>query len=187
MVFCAKAPASDYAPCEPVPAPELSGNYAATPALVALRNLLRNAALDEERCGTPEWNPFSSLITPGQRVLVKPNWVRDWNGSGQGLNCLVTHPSVIEAILEYVLKARPGTVVIADAPVQGCDFEALMAACRIDEMLARFAGVSVRPEVRDFRRTILPGGKLGDLPLEDNRRSEQYVLFDLGGASDLEQ
>ena len=185
-VYCAKSAGVDYTICEPAPAPELPKGYATTPAMVALRSLLRNAGLDEKRYGTSEWNPFSDLIEPGQRVLVKPNWVKHRNGSGQGLDCLVTHPSVIEAILEYVLKARPGRIVIGDAPVQGCDFEALMAACRIDKRLERFNGGSIRPEVRDFRRTILPGGKLGDTAVEDNRPLDQYVLFDLAAASDLE-
>lgn len=167
-------------------APELPGVYAASPALLALRNMLRNAGFDADRYGTAEWNPLAELIEPGQRVLIKPNWVKDRNASGQGLECLVTHPSVIEAVLEYVLKARPGSVVIGDAPVQGCDFKALMAACGIDEMLERFAGHSVKLEVHDFRRTILPGGRLADLPIEDNRALDNYFLFDLAGASDLE-
>jgi uncharacterized protein (DUF362 family) len=185
-VYCTKAAGTDYYTCAPIVAPELPAGYATTSAVIGLRTLLQQAELDDARYGTRDWNPMAGLIKRGDRVLIKPNWVRHSNGSGQGLGCLVTHPSVIEAVLVYVLKAQPGSVVIGDAPVQGCDFEVLRSWCKLDAMLRAFDGDEVRPEIRDFRRTLLPGGKLSSLPIENNRPLDQYVLFDLAGASDLE-
>ncbi|HEY7954177.1 MAG TPA: hypothetical protein VII38_02755, partial [Polyangia bacterium] len=40
---------------------------------------LRGLGYDAGRAGTPEWNPLGALITPGDRVLIKPNFVTSKN------------------------------------------------------------------------------------------------------------
>ena len=55
---------------------------------------------------------------PGARVVLKPNWVLDHNQAGAGLDCLVTHPSVIEAALQYVALAQPSARDREPAPFQ---------------------------------------------------------------------
>ena len=110
---------------EPVPAPELPSGQAATNAAAALRNLLHTWGLDPARYGTPQWNPLGDLIPPGARVVIKPNLVHHQNRSGRGLGCLVTSAEVIDAVLEYTLLAHPREIVIADAPLQSCNFARL--------------------------------------------------------------
>src|SRR5215510_7884249 len=100
-VLCASSPNASYMNCKGVPAPELPGGLAATPALVTLRSLLQYSKLDQENYGSVQWNPLGVLINEDDKVLIKPNWVHHMNYSGYGLNCLVTHSSVIEAILWY--------------------------------------------------------------------------------------
>ena len=176
---------------QPVEAPELPGGKAHTVAQAAVRRLLLDWGLDGSRLGRPGWNPLGAVIPSGARVVIKPNWVLHWNQSGQGLECLVTHPSLIEAVAQYVALARPSRLVIGDAPIQGCDFTALRAACGLDgmvERLRRGAGGApgVPVEIVDFRRTVLMGHKLGDPKAEDLRDLKNFVLFDLGGRSLLE-
>jgi len=183
---------------QPVEAPELPGGKAHTVAQAAVRRLLLDWGLDGPRLGRPGWNPLGALIPSGAHVLIKPNWVLHSNQSGHGLECLVTHPSFIEAVARYVALARPSRLVIGDAPIQGCDFTALRAACGLDgmaERLRRGAGgappgpgppADVPVEILDFRRTVLMGHKLGDLKAEDLRDQKNFVLFDLGGRSLLE-
>jgi len=166
--------------------PELPTGIAATSALVTLRNLLHHAGLDAQNFGAPNWNPLGEIIQPGQRVLIKPNWVTHQNLSGESLDCLVTHSSVIEAIVMYALKARPATIVIGDAPVQGCDFEALMNNCGLKAALQRLDLGDTTVSVADFRRSTLPGGKIETQSVETGRTMDQYVLFDLAEHSDLE-
>lgn len=168
------------------PAPELPSGEAATVALAALRNLFRNWGLDREHFGSPAWNPLGAFIAPGARVVLKPNWVLHWNKSGQGMDCLITHASVIAAVLEYVALAKPGAVVLGDAPVQGCDFETLRKVCGVDEMVERFQRRGMNLSVADFRRTVLPGENYGRSKIEECRSMEQYVLFDLKEKSLLE-
>jgi uncharacterized protein (DUF362 family) len=170
----------------PVPAPELPGGTVTTVAALALRDLFWVWGLDAEHRGSPSWNPLGVFVKPGQRVTIKPNWVLHWNKSGAGLESLVTHSSLIEALLEYLCLAGPGRVVIGDAPVQGCDFGALRAACGLDQMILRFRERGLDARVEDFRRAVLPGEKLGGQRIEGARGMEHYLLYDLGSDSLLE-
>ena len=170
----------------PVPAPELAGGEAHTVVLAAMRELLRLWGLDAEHFGSAAWNPLGTFIRPGSRVVLKPNWVLHWNRSGAGMECMVTHAEVIEAVLEYAVLAKPGSVVLGDAPVQGCDFGELRRVCGIDAIVEQFRKRGVEVDVRDFRRTVLPGGKLGGTRIEGNRAPEHFVLFDLKRESLLE-
>jgi uncharacterized protein (DUF362 family) len=65
-----------YAPGEAYP--ELTGTEVGppNPVFAAVRRCLFLAGLDREHFGQPAWNPLGDLIEPGQKVLIKPNWVR---------------------------------------------------------------------------------------------------------------
>jgi uncharacterized protein (DUF362 family) len=171
---------------QPVPAPELPGGEAHSVACLAVRDLFLAWGLDRERAGSAGWNPLGELIPSGAPVLVKPNWVLHWNQSGQGLDCQITHPSVIEAALEYLALARPGRVVVGDAPIQGCDFAELQRAMGLDGALERFRARGMDVSIRDFRRTVLEGGELGGRREENRANLARYVLFDLKEQSLLE-
>lgn len=85
---------------------------------------------DKEHFGTPRWNPLGKYIKPGQTILLKPNWVEHVNKNEKyrdNMECLVTHPSVVRAIIDYVLVALDGKgkIIVADAPMQSCDLEQL--------------------------------------------------------------
>ena len=112
-----------------------------------IRETMRLAGLDAENYGTASWNPLGAYIEPGMRVLVKPNLVMHMNPTGNGTDCLYTHPSVIAAVLDYIviaLKAR-GSIVLADAPVQSCDFDVLVEQSGLRELVSwyRFRGVDI--------------------------------------------
>ncbi|WP_459860595.1 DUF362 domain-containing protein [Desulfuromonas carbonis] len=127
--------------------------------------------------------PFSELIGEGATVLLKPNWVLHENYGGHGMDCLVTHPNFILAVLAEVLKAKPGRVVIGDAPIQECHFETLVPP-EWREMIVAKSDCPV--DILDLRRTILRDGDLSLGQDQDVRSLERYVLFDLGKASLLE-
>ena len=185
-VFCAKVTPALYNPCPDVRFPELPVWAKVTTGLVAFRSLLIQAGLDHPHLGSPDWNPLGAIIHEGAKVVVKPNWVHHQNFSGHGMDCLVTHTCVIEAVLYYIAKARPEYIIIGDAPVQGCDFEALMADCHIPEMIERHTAYNVNVSVKDFRRTIHPSGEIGGRAQEDCRPMDEFILYDLGPDSSLE-
>lgn len=96
----------------------------------SIRNIFKNVGLDSSHYGQPEWNPLGDYIRPGNCVLIKPNLVLHKNnlaGHEDSLDCLVTHPSVIRCVLDYVLIAlnETGCVYIGDSPVKDCDLPLL--------------------------------------------------------------
>lgn len=129
---------------------------------------------------------LASVIPEGSRVAIKPNWVLHENRSGHGLECLVTHPALIEAVVRYAAKARPASIVIGDAPVQGCDFDRLLQECGIPAMVESLRADGIEVSVVDFRRTVLDGDKLGQRRTEGLRDASQYIVFDVGKDSLLE-
>ena len=167
-------------------APELPPGRAMNAATAAIRELFAVWGLDKEHFGNPGWNPLGAFIRPGAKVVLKPNWVADTNKSGQGLDCLVTHTSVIEAVLEYVVVAKPSQVIIGDAPLQGCNFKKLLEQAGVPAMVSRFRAGGLNASVVDFRRTMMQGDKIGVPKLENRRGMENYLLFDLKEESLLE-
>lgn len=131
---------------------------------------------------------FGKAIRKGAKVVVKPNFVLHENRKkDEGILPLVTHQSLIRAVVAEVLKADPAQVVVGDAPVQSCDFAELLRATGLDvwavdlqERDARFLGV------RDYRRTIcrfVDGVRRAE---ENLQPAENYVLYNLGAESLLE-
>jgi uncharacterized protein (DUF362 family) len=185
LVALARTPSRYGLVNEPAPAPELPEGMVETVAAAAVRQLLLNWNLDRLHQGTASWNPLGDFIPPGAKVVLKPNWVLHYNQSGQGLDCLVTHPDTLEAVLRYVALTNPAKVTVGDAPIQGCDFEQLSRSCALDEMLARTRNRGLAVHIVDFRRTILESAA-GRQRHRDVRPIDQYVLFDLAGDSLLE-
>ena len=82
------------------------------------------------------------FIRPGERVVLKPNWVKEHDerrpGPGQWEH-VVTHPTVIEAVVRWVAPKlqKSGSIVICDAPQTDSSFARIREYCRLDEMAAR--------------------------------------------------
>lgn len=183
-VFIAANEMPAYQPITLATPVELPPGTLMTTALHALRSLMHDANLDPSRYGTPAWNPLGDLIGPGDQVLLKPNWVMDKNALSRGtLDCLVTHASVIEAVLHYVVKAGPKSIVVGDAPVQSCDFENLRKECGLDKVVGCFKRMGHEIRIRDYRLTRRKGLLGGRIKTEPD--GDQYCLFDLAGDSCL--
>lgn len=120
-----------------------------------VRNTLASMGMDRERFGTAQWNPLSELIAEGQTVLLKPNMVHHRNGNENcGTDCLVTHPSVVRAVLDYVILALRGTgrIILADAPVQSCEFSVLVEELHYDALIDYYAARHVEIALMDLRQ-----------------------------------
>lgn len=149
--------------------------------------LVREALLSAGLGKNDPLRPLADIIHPGDSVLLKPNWVLHENEGDGGIACLYTHPEFILAALREVLAAGAERVVLGDAPIQSCDWDRLVTEDlrgRIQDVSSRFdASVSIV----DFRRTTLSRRFGIDHVDTDRRASEQYVLFDLGNDSMLEE
>ncbi|MBQ7252626.1 MAG: DUF362 domain-containing protein, partial [Kiritimatiellae bacterium] len=170
--------------------PRLAAGKEPNPVFAMVREALHALGLDGKRFGTEAWNPLGEFVAPGATILVKPNWVLHRNEGAGGMAEMVTHPSVIRAVLEYVFLARPARVILGDAPLQGCDFAALMETEGLAAVIDEFRGRGLPLAVVDFRRTVSREsasgiGKVRHVA-EGARGLEHYVEPDLGADSFLE-
>jgi len=161
------------------------------PAYALLRQLLRNLGLDAGAFSGPDWNPLGCLVRPGQRVVVKPNFVLDRNLAGQNVFAVVTHPSIIRAVIDYVFVALEGRgeIIVADAPQMDCQWKALMRIQRLDTVQefyrSRF-GFEIRMlDLRTFevRDPAEPPYSSNRMPLSGD--PEGSVVVNLGNHSSL--
>lgn len=127
--------------------------FASPTVYKGIRELLRMQGLDEGNFGTAAWNPLSELVHEGDRVLIKPNLVMHENPSGNGLECLYTNPALLVPIIDYVVIALRGSgkIVVADAPVQSCDFAKLTKESGIEDIVGFYQALGVRMELKDLR------------------------------------
>src|SRR5262249_48493031 len=144
-------------------------------AYAMVRDALRQLRLDAANFGQPTWNPLGELISPGQRVLIKPNFVLHFNAGGGPLEAVITHPSVLRAIADYVMIAlgHGGELIIGDAPQMNGDFDALSKLTGLDRLAEYLRHACERRgigfQLIDFRqeRTVYKHGIVWErLPLD---------------------
>lgn len=129
----------------------------------AVRESFMLMGLDEDNFGKKNWNPLTSFVKPGNTVLIKPNLVMDVNGNkNQGTECLYTHPSVVAAVIDYVLIALKGTgkIVIGDAPMQECVFSNIIEDGGYGQLVRYYESKGIDIKIVDFREltsTIVNG------------------------------
>jgi uncharacterized protein (DUF362 family) len=172
--------------------PEWAGRELSTgpnPAYRMVRQALADLGLDRARLGTAQWNPLGDFIRAGETVVIKPNFVVSRNRKAGTLDAIVTHPSVLRVVADYVflaLKGR-GRIVIADTPQMDCNWDELMRYERLDAVIEYYRRVLEFPlELYDLRsfQVIDP-----DLPAySTNRRPlpgdpKGMVKVDLGARS----
>lgn len=160
--------------------------YSCNEVKLLVARLFEETGWDGAHANTPTWNPLGELFRPGDTVVLKPNWVYHENSSGHGIDCLVTHASVLGAVLDMVLRGNPGKVVVGDAPIQGCDLLKLMDATGYSALKRHYAQLGAPVGWMDFRRTVLANPE-GVWDRQTNVRPfDEYVVFDLGSDSLLE-
>jgi len=159
----------------------------------AFRSLFLANGCDVSNYGRETWNPLGYLIKPGNKVVLKPNWVFDVRGRKQFEQQLTTHGAFIRVIIDYVVIALKGNgkITICDAPLQSASFEGILRDNFICDILDVYAGIhGITVEYMDLRKeemildasmskiiacNALPGDPLG------------YSEIDLGPLSYLDE
>ncbi|MFQ5768655.1 MAG: DUF362 domain-containing protein, partial [Acidobacteriota bacterium] len=155
----------------------------------SVTHLLAAMGPDSEGRGCASWNPLGDLVGPGGCIVLKPNMVRHCHGSAGPLEAVVTDPRLIRAVLDLAVRAVApgGEVVLADSPLQSCDFPALVAALHLREMIQAQPCRDVRVRILDYRREAVIKGPDGLIvrrtPLAGD--PDGYVAVDLGSESAL--
>ena len=126
---------------------------------------------------------FQPDMINDKRILLKPNWVKHSINEPDEI-CLRTHDNFLLATLEIILKYKPASVLIGDAPIQGCKWDNVVAsdlALKVD-LTSKKHGIPV--EIKDFRRVVFSPSK--NNPVKDRNPLSDYIIFDLGKESYLE-
>ena len=139
--------------------PEYKGEVSGKPnhAYAAVRKSLEILGCDNERFNSAQWNPLGHLIFPGNRVFIKPNLVahihRGGSGQDESLYSVITHPSVVRAVLDYVMIALKddGKIVIGDSPSVDADFDRITAALKLDLLAGLYNKGGVKCVLMDLR------------------------------------
>lgn len=121
-----------------------------------IRQIFIELNLDADNIGTSKWNPLGEYIKENDVVLVKPNLVKHINesvGGKKGIECLITHASVIRCVVDYVLIALNGTgkIIVADAPVQSCDFIKLKRISGLGDLEEFYNKAGEKIKIEDLR------------------------------------
>lgn len=160
------------------PFKDVSGNNS---CYDGVRKLLYGLNLDREHFGKSSWNPLGDVISPGNNVFVKPNFVSHQNEAGS-IDAVVTNGSVIRAVLDYVhiaLKGK-GSITIGDAPYINTDFDRVKAITGMDRIASYYAAHSdIKLNVIDLRKEMgqIKHGRIKKVPLQGDPLG--YSVIDL--------
>jgi uncharacterized protein (DUF362 family) len=137
------------------------------------------------------YKEIASIIEPyltkkdieNKKILLKPNWVRH-NIKKTDEICLCTNEQFILGTVEYILKQNPKSIVIGDAPIQGCNWERLLSDDFFQEIEKLEKIFSTQIQIKDFRRTTF---NFQQNKIYKERNSiNNYIIFDLEKNSFLE-
>ncbi|BCW96606.1 MAG: DUF362 domain-containing protein [Fimbriimonadales bacterium] len=162
-------------------------------AYESVRGALQLLGFDKERFGTPEWNPLAEIIRPDDLVVIKPNMVRDFHEFPEmGTDALITHGSIVRAVVDYVYLAKGGrgTVIIADSPQNDADWDELWRLFGFDELLAFYRQVAPEFDLRIYEvRKEAVRKKQGVIIERYTRPGDPfgYSCIDLGVHSEFEE
>lgn len=117
-----------------------------------LRKALMDLKLDNDHIGTKDWSPFRDFISPGDKVVIKPNLVLDMKQT-EMQKYTTTHPSVVRVIIDYCWKAlaHNGMIIVGDAPSAETDFQRLAEVTGYEKLVKEMQLRGVHVQLQDFR------------------------------------
>jgi uncharacterized protein (DUF362 family) len=157
-----------------------------------VRELFRDMGMDQSHYGTADWNPLGEWIRRGQTVFGLVNFVTEKRPLQReaDFGAMVTHPSVIRAVLDYLIIATgdPRRVRFGNSPVQSASMSKLAtqtSADRLREFYLRETSHDVGPH--DLRLYVSEVTALGSLKRSEELDQYNEITFDVGASSLLEK
>ena len=145
----------------------------------AVRNVLIQAGLDPEHLDTPLWNPLGDFIQPGSRVFLLCNFMQERRSDEplEDFRSRCSHGSVIRALTDYILIAagEDSRVSIGNAPIQFCDWEAVLRDTEAQEVLHFYQSVGAPVSAQDLRLTVTDATAFGSIKSVERRDEEDGV------------
>ena len=154
----------------------------------AVRDAFNTLKLDPGNFGKPDWNPLGEIIRPGNTVFIKPNFIRDYHQNRIDVFCVITHGSMIRAVIDFALIALKGEgrIIVADAPIVAASFENIKNLVCLDQVFefcrkgsdVEFQYFDIRKEAAIMKdglildRSKLQGDPRGYVPVDLKEHSE---------------
>lgn len=123
------------------------------------------------------------LTIQNKKIFIKPNWVYHNIKSDDDI-CLRTNDSILFCVLEVILEQKPSSVIVADAPVNVCDWEKILTKKFINRMNKLTNKYKIPIKIMDLRRSTFSPNK--NIVKKDNNPISEYIIFDVGKKSFLE-
>lgn len=157
----------------------------------AVRSILYNLGFDHENYGKENWNPLRELVKPGQKVLIKPNFVKGEHPLGEiGVLSMITHASLMRPIIDYLLLATNGNVeiIIGDVPLQYSKWEQIIDISGTKKLVEFYEKKGIKIKLMDLRKEIAICNKENIIYkkiLNPDRDESMYTAVDLKQKSEL--
>ena len=98
-----------------------------------------------------------SIISPGDTVVLKPNWVLEEHQYRKGeWEQVITNPAIITAVLRIVVDylENRGHIIIADGPELNADFDKILSLQPLDEWRALARQHNITLQIIDLREEL---------------------------------
>lgn len=151
--------------------------------LASLQDIYLDSLLLEEKIRSVFGNNLHPSVIKNKKVLFKPNWVKHSKLEADEW-CLRTHDQFLLAALKVILEMQPKSVLIGDAPIQGCQWDQVVTPKLNDKVSALSKEFGVPVSIKDFRRVTFEPSK--NNPVRERNPIKDYLIFDLGSESFLE-
>jgi uncharacterized protein (DUF362 family) len=122
-------------------------------------------------------------IINNKNILIKPNWVRHSLASNDEI-CLRTHDNFLLGIIRILLDYSPKSILIGDAPIQGCNWDKMVSDFFLTEIKDLSYKYNIPIVIKDFRRVTFD--PVHNKITKEKRSLSDYVIFDIGKNSYLE-
>ena len=128
---------------------------------------------------------ISTIIHPGETVLIKPNWVHELNFlvrfdkkiMENPNDCFITNWNVVKAVIKLISEVDNLNIVILECPLQSCSIEKIITEEKLEEL--RLINQSNTITFIDGRRTKYIFGSKEPTILHECRDADRYIDFDL--------
>jgi len=118
-----------------------------------------------------------------KKIFLKPNWVTHSKKESDEI-CLRTNDNLLIALVRVILEQSPQSILIGDAPIQGCDWDMMIDNNFLSEIKSLSEKYKIPIIIKDFRRVNLD---VENNKLSTNRKNiSEYLIFDTERDSYLE-
>jgi len=109
---------------------------------------------DSPNYNTDKWNPLGWLINPGETVFIKPNMISHKHLLNDDWDYVITHGSVIRAVVDYVYIALKGEgkIIIGDGPQTDSDYDKIIERMSLRQIQELYKKYGFCIELIDLRK-----------------------------------